>query len=189
MKYVALDLETTGLDPKEDQILQISMVVEDTNNIKPLLELPHWTAYIQHERYSGNSYALAMNYWILDILSGRQTCDNDYPIIPMAYFEFDCGFRGPTANEFLTEHFGDERITVAGKNVAGFDLPFLPLNLRRRFRHRVLDPGTLFVDFKEDKCVPDLNNCLLRSGDPLGNVAHDAREDALAVIQALRTKY
>ena len=129
MKYISLDLETTGLDPVEDQILQISMVVEDTAIRCPLEELPHFTAFVKHPRISGNTYALGMNGWILDIISGRKTNETGYPILPR-YPTAD-GSWDVQAQAFLTEHFGRARITVAGKNVAGFDIPFLPKELQK----------------------------------------------------------
>ena len=36
MKYISIDIETTGLDRDLCQVLSIGAVIEDTNNIKPL---------------------------------------------------------------------------------------------------------------------------------------------------------
>lgn len=192
MKYVSLDVETTGLDPENDQVLQISMVVEDTKNVNlNLYDLPHWTAYVRHDRYTAsNAFAVSLNGWIFDILSGRKKCLNGYPIVSSANIAFDL----PNLNiippgEFLYKHFGDEKVTVAGKNAAGFDLPFIKhYEFAHYFDHRVLDPGSLFVDFDKDERLPGLNKCLERAGVNT-KVTHDAREDALDVIRVLRSKY
>lgn len=180
MKYVSLDIETTCLRPSPDHILMVSMVVEDTLADTPVEELPHFTAFVNLPHVSGDVYALAMNGWILEIIAGRT--DGQYPVL---------GFNETwaEAHRFLTVHFGPTaRITAAGKNVAGFDLPFLPRDLRDRFRHRVIDPGSLFLNFREDKAPPDLLTCLTRAGIDKP-VAHDAREDAMDVIRLLRTRY
>lgn len=40
MKYVSIDIETTGIDNENTQTLSIGLVVEDTVDIKPIEELP-----------------------------------------------------------------------------------------------------------------------------------------------------
>ena len=40
MKYISIDIETTGLDPENCQILSIGAVIEDTLNQLPFEELP-----------------------------------------------------------------------------------------------------------------------------------------------------
>lgn len=191
MKYVSLDIETTCIAPaRPENILMVSMVVEDTSSPQvPVEELPHFTCFVSQPKLTGNPFALGMNAWILDYISGR-TKNPPYPI-------YRCGTdaeyylqRDWTSEAliFLVQHFGGTRVTVAGKNVAGFDLPFLPGRLRDCFRHRVIDPGALFLDWSSDTMVPDLAVCKQRAGIDTP-VAHDAREDAMDVIRLLRTGY
>ena len=86
-------------------------------------------------------------------------------------------------------------INVAGKNFAGFDNRFIE-NLKKeygmtgslRFKSRVADPGTLYVNWFEDDALPGLLDCKKRA-DVKGEVTHDALEDAWDVIQVLRKKY
>lgn len=61
MKYIAIDLETTGLDPENCQVLSIGAVIEDTNDIKPLDELPTFHGIIKRRNISGETYAINMN--------------------------------------------------------------------------------------------------------------------------------
>src|SRR5581483_3412746 len=128
MKYVSLDLETTSLQPKPDHILMVSMVVEDTSSpIVPVEELPHFTCFVNPGRIQGEAYALGMNGWILDYISGRKK-DAPYPVLLADYYtarEEGKANWEEAASEFLDLHFGKEKITVAGKNVASFDLKFL----------------------------------------------------------------
>jgi len=53
MKYASLDLETTGLFESggrgPDKILQISIVVEDTDVDTPVNELPHLTLIVKQD--------------------------------------------------------------------------------------------------------------------------------------------
>jgi len=57
-----------------------------------------------------------------------------------------------------------------------------------RFRHRVLDPASLYFDPKIDAALPDMKTCMERAGIE-GEVAHTAVHDAKVVIDLLRRKY
>jgi len=193
MKYVSLDIETTSLSPSPNNILMISMIVEDTENLVPLEKLPHFTCFIKVDSIQGTPYALGMNGWILDIISGRKENTTPYLVLPqysnggeIVQTAHISGWE-EVALKFLNEHFGKDRITLAGKNVGSFDLQFLPHKLKNRFRHRCIDPGSIFLDWKNDT-LPSLGD--IKKELELGEeVAHDAYEDALDVIKILRTTY
>lgn len=69
MKYVSIDIETTGIDNETTQTLSIGLVVEDTNDIKPLAELPQLEIAIIRERIEGEIFAINMNRQLIaDIL-------------------------------------------------------------------------------------------------------------------------
>lgn len=176
MKYVSLDIETTGIRPRQDQILQLAMVVEDTSRpAVPVAELPSFCCLVKHDEYWGNAYALGLNSWILDYLSGRNKAVCPYDI-------YDLNEMTEQAISFLEYYCGTGRINVAGKNAAGFDIPFLPTNLSDKFRHRVIDPGSVFVDWSKDS-LPALGNLINME------VTHDALGDARDVITCLRRSY
>ena len=61
MKYVSIDIETTGLNPKEDQILEFGAIIEDTNKQLSFLDIPKFRAIFLYERLSGSPFALYMN--------------------------------------------------------------------------------------------------------------------------------
>lgn len=185
MKYISLDLETTCLSPKKpENILMLSMVVEDTKDIKPVEELPHFTCFMAHgdDVYTGQSGALAMNSWIFDILSGKTK--TEYPI-----YKFDDPYLKIAIEDFFASSgIGLGKKFLAGKNVATFDYLFLPQWLKDHFKKRIIDPGSVFIDFESEEVIRRLDT--LKESLGLGNtVAHDAREDALDVIRILRNKY
>lgn len=200
MKYISLDLETTSLQPDPKNILMLSMVVEDTNHPEvPVEELPHFTCFVkQQEPLSGEIYALAMNGWILDILAKR-TKDPKYPI-RTAYPALNTytSENGVVVHQniywiegaitFIKAHFGNKRVTIAGKNVAGFDMQFLPKEVKALMKHKCLDPATLYVDWETDEDAPGLEECKKRAGINTP-VSHDAREDAMDVIRIFRKFY
>jgi hypothetical protein len=184
MKYVSLDLETTCIyDKSPKNILMVSMVVEDTTPpMKALDELPHFTCFVNYETISGEPFALAMNSWILNYISGRNKNPPPYPV-------YNGGTWIDPANQFLNAHFTKEfgKIPVAGKNVASFDLQFLPEVLQKRFMHRTIDPTSVFIDFNQQR-PPSLEDVKKSLGLD-AEVSHDAREDALDVIKVLRRAY
>lgn len=61
MKYISIDIETTGLNPETCDVLEVGAYLEDTTNPLPREELPFWHRYIWKENYRGEPFALAMN--------------------------------------------------------------------------------------------------------------------------------
>ena len=194
MKYASLDLETTGLNPSKDQILMVGCVVEDTEHPEVSVEeLPTFGCYVRHQRYEGDAFAIGMNGWIFDIISGRAENKYLYPIYlgskdTVTYYP-QPSYWANYFEVFLNEHFpetDDEwpKIVLAGKNVSKFDYHFLPESLQSRFHHRMIDPGSCFIDWSKDY-LPSLEN-LKEDLSVNGSVIHDAVCDARDVIRVLR---
>jgi len=61
MRYISIDIETTGLDPEFNQILSIGAVIEDTHLPIPFEDLPKFHAVIKRENVYGSIFALNMN--------------------------------------------------------------------------------------------------------------------------------
>lgn len=61
MKYVSIDIETTGIDNETTQTLSIGLVVEDTENVLPIEDLPKLEIGIIRDRLEGEIFALNMN--------------------------------------------------------------------------------------------------------------------------------
>jgi len=181
MKYISIDTETTGLNPKTCQILSFAAVLEDTSKLGvPVEELPSMHIILNLEFIKGEPFALNMNKDLIEIIKEGK----DDRLIPE--FNLVTAF-----NEFLMKNDIDlKKIKVAGKNFASFDKLFID-NVALdtpNFSHRVLDVGPLFLDFKNDNWIPGLDECKKRAGIS-GAVTHDALEDARDVIRVLRTKY
>lgn len=169
MRYISIDLETTGLDPRKHQVIEIAMVHEDTENPRALVDLPKLRLLIARQDIRGQPEALEMNRALL--AEAREV-----------------GFTEEQAWQLVKEqlndwgYWSDRKAVAAGKNVAGFDLQFFPDEIREMFHHRVIDPGSVFFDFKSDR-PPSLGTIL---GRP---VSHTALEDARDVVEVLRKKY
>ena len=61
MKYISIDIETTGLDPQTCQILSIGAVIEDTLNPLPIEQLPKFHGVIKRENINGSVFAINLN--------------------------------------------------------------------------------------------------------------------------------
>lgn len=126
---VALDLETTGLDPQKDQILQIGMVLFDPITGELLEECE---TLVRHARYCGDPYALAMN---ADLLKRLASDDDDIVTVRGL---------GLYIQRRLTI-WGVTKPTAVGFNVASFDIAFLKAAGCDLFHHRAVDLGTLLM--------------------------------------------
>jgi DNA polymerase III epsilon subunit-like protein len=181
MRYVSIDLETTGVNPESDQVLEFAAVLDDLQVQAPLDTLPRFHAYVVHDRIVGNPYALSMHPVIL-----RRIAQAEAPYLyapPQAL--------GALFYAFLVDQGLDPvklHLNVAGKNFSSFDLQFLkrvPGFLDRcPMRQRVIDPAVLFWQPGDDR-LPDTKKCYQRAGLP-EDVAHDALADALGVVRLVR---
>lgn len=77
MKYISIDIETTGLDRDLCQVLSIGAVIEDTNNIKPLSELPTFHAVIKRESIYGSIFALDLNRDLIQAMKNYSVAKTD----------------------------------------------------------------------------------------------------------------
>lgn len=212
MRYVSIDIETTGLNPEKDQILSIGALIEDTNQPKNLEDMPKFHGVIKRNRIEGGLYAINLNRDLLEIMNQYDCADsqeekndivhltnmqfyNEDEIVENFYYwlakngmiELD------ETHQYLVEAEDNPiRITAAGKNFGTFDKPFLERLPKWKqlikVNQRVLDPSILFVNWKDDEALPNLPLCKKRAGfDEV--VSHNALEDAWDVIELLRKDY
>lgn len=196
MKFVSIDIETTGLDPENCQTLQIGAVIEDTRKIKEIDALPKFQCIIEHSQISGSPFALNMNSGILAKIGELERADREdrseirkkYNIIPanLVAKSFRMWLE---ANGIASNEDSPISITVAGKNFASFDKPFLQKlpgwSSQIRVQSRIIDPAVLCMDWENDISLPNLETCMQRSHVE-GKVTHDALQDAVDVIRVMR---
>ena len=208
MIYISIDLETSGLDPENCQILEFGAIVEDTNKKLPFDELPKFKRLIFNEEIKGSPFAINMNSRIISVfadyqslhekfINGKVTEEGIMNFISENSITTIDKLASSFYNFLINNGFEDKKgsqikINVAGKNFGMFDYKFLKLvpELEKliKFNSRVLDPAILFVDWNNDKQLPSLNECKERNSIQ-GEVTHDAIEDAWDVIQVLRKSY
>lgn len=186
MRYVSIDIETTGLNPSNCDIIEFAAVVDDLSVQNPIEKLPTFQTYVLRDSYRGDPYALAMHSEIFKKIAkwkeGKiNVCE------PKNLLN--------TFITFLTTLGGYEttpvKINVAGKNFANFDnkfLSLLPDYYKVKINHRIIDPAILYFEPFTDKELPNTETCLKRAGLE-ATVTHTALEDALLVVKLLRHKF
>lgn len=56
MQYLSIDIETTGLDPKKNQIVEIGAVLDHLGNTTPIEDLPKFRAVLMHKEITIDPY-------------------------------------------------------------------------------------------------------------------------------------
>ncbi|WP_126546708.1 3'-5' exonuclease [Hymenobacter amundsenii] len=189
MRYISLDLETTGGWPARHQILELAAVVENTKNLRPLAELPAFRRVVRHPEYVGTAGALALNAGLLRELAQKEPnpelCGPDELLPQLREFLLAQGFK--------TDKKDCVAVTMAGKNIASFDLGFLRelpgYGTLVRAEPAMLDPAAFYLNWRKDTRLPTMQICKARAHFADDTVAHQALADALDVIELLRPFY
>lgn len=192
MRYLSIDLETTGLNPDRCDIIEIGAVLDDLSVLKPIDQLPTFHCYVlpypiltsslhplKNGTYKGEPYALSMHPKIFRRIATQEE--------GFTYLEPSqvAGFFA----EWLRKEHGEVTVNAAGKNFAMFDDRFLK-NLPAweeeiKIRHRVIDPGNFWFNPLEDDQMPNTATCLERAGiEPTDS--HTALGDAIDVVKLVR---
>lgn len=196
MKYFSIDLETTGLDWDNHQILEFGAIFEDTDNPKSYEDSEKLHVIFRHKQITGDPYALQMNNRLLRIIAGVD------PLPEGCTFWTQSNYMEDVISNFLSLSFapwakkllGEKtnfRVNVAGKNFAAFDLNFLrphiddSLPTGKLFNHRILDVGSMFAN-SGDVSLPNLTECLKRTGYDEPTDLHSALGDCWDVIRSVR---
>lgn len=194
MKFVSIDIETTGLDPETCDVLEVGAII-NTDDKTPLSELPAYRFLIKMPTYYGEPYALSMHPKLFKEIA-KSKSNVDWGLSQPDYTKL-CG--GPmdfvrTFNEWLVVNGIDPyQYVAAGKNFANFDAHFLKKlydggRYRIGWHHRIFDPASMFV-IETDELLPGTRTCMERAGikelDYEGE-PHSALYDAAAVVALIR---
>jgi oligoribonuclease len=191
MKLVIVDLETTGLDPLYHQILEIGVVLFDTETAQEMdvRDMPSLTIRLKHDELRGQPVALAMNHRLLLKLAHEDELDEGEMLLEpqevatkLADFILMNGFDTNQTSNKVT-------IICGGKNVATCDLRFLQelpyWEETFGVASRIYDPAPQFMK-PDDKYPPNLAECAQRAGLVGTEVSHKALDDAMLVARILQ---
>jgi hypothetical protein len=204
MLYVSIDIETSGLNPKKDQILSFGAIIEDTSKMLSFDDCPKFYATVIHRRIKGSPKALLMNVDLIKNISNYLENEDYYKLkdlhnvhlnwnyIFVEYFSLASSFTSFLHANGIKADCKSKKyvINVAGKNFAMFDMLFL--NNVPRWKEsiyvnkRVIDPAILYFDvMKDSDMLPSLDICKMRA-DMDDDVSHNSLLDAWDVIRLIR---
>jgi DNA polymerase III epsilon subunit-like protein len=197
MRYVSIDIETTGLDPDKCQIIELAAVIDDL--VTPFEELPKFRYLVKEPTYRGEPYAFSMHAALFREIATSSMC---YSVLPRESDIVSVVASEGAVTHRLSKWLDLNDVTpnlflAAGKNFAGFDARFmrrLPQANLFTWEHRVLDPGPLYM-LPTDTIVPSTNTCIERAemqgmeGHTIPGDPHTALYDALMVCALIRNHF
>lgn len=163
--YVSIDVETTGLDINKVKVWNIAAVCvtgtkREVFNVFCKVEKRHFDTDFAWENF----------------VKHKAAYDTGNPI--------DLWVGIAKLNNWLQDVRKGEKITFAGKNAGGFDIPILErLGMQCERRHRILDVGPMYyTDFGYVPSLPEINELL--GNAPVGHLALDDCNDVIRAIES-----
>ena len=187
MRFVSIDLETTGGDPWVHEIIEFAAIIYDTRYPQTQADAPQFRVLFQPTFAHAQPAALRMNQALIEELRAP---DFDTIVLPLneladrfAAFLLQHGF--------VRHERGRIRVQAAGKNFDKFDRIFLERlpSFRQTisFYRAALDPGLLYWNPTKDKqWIPNMVACKKRAGFDDLAVAHRALDDAWDVVRLIQ---
>ena len=75
MKYISIDIETTGLDPEKNKVISIAAIIEDTENKLPFDQCPKLNLAILQNELIGSARAITINKQLISEIADYQDAD------------------------------------------------------------------------------------------------------------------
>jgi oligoribonuclease len=77
MKYLSVDIETSGLDHEKNDILSVAAIIEDTEKVLPWEEIPKFHVAILRHEITGSPRAITMNSKLIEYISRWMEPENE----------------------------------------------------------------------------------------------------------------
>lgn len=219
MRYLSIDLETTGLDARKHQVIEFGAVLDDLREQKSLELLPSFHAYIlppsnldpdsphvgsggEGKNYLGDPFALQMNARILERIAKREP-GYRYLSVDSFHQEFErwcigLGLWKEVEVGRLRENGAASGYTTqqvkfvaGGKNYGTFDRDFCNTWLGfKSFRvHHRVVDPAMLFLDPAQDDTPPDLATCLERAGIEATVTHEAVEDALLVVKLLRAAF
>ena len=189
MKYISIDIETTGLDPDMHDIVEFGAIIDDLDDDSPSHPIFH--CYFEppfNGNFIGSPYALSMHAEKFERIAHPQP--GNLIISPKLLGDH---FRDwLLVNSFEYNSHGSFKVSIvaAGKNFGSFDLQFLKRKSNLLdfvdIHYRMIDPCILYYE-PGDIMLPSMDKCLERAGIDK-TVTHNAVDDAMDIVKLIRHK-
>lgn len=155
MKYISIDIETTGLDSEKNKVISVAAIIEDTETKLPFDQCPKFNVAVLQNELIGSARAITINKELISLIADYQDANNETRTLIDAHSDYKFVNEDEIAKEFYwflnengynqgmmnsggyIEVKGDKvrpminsatkpiTINVAGKNFSSFDALFL----------------------------------------------------------------
>ena len=75
MKYISIDIETTGLEPEKNKVISVAAIIEDTENKLPFDQCPKFNVAILQNELIGSARAITINKQLISEIADYQDAD------------------------------------------------------------------------------------------------------------------
>lgn len=179
MKYLSIDIESTGLEA-DSLIIEFGAAPFDTTK-NDVTTTPFFHRYLSCPSFESLSPKLSS--WVRE---------NNEKLIRKAHSQgisieqFKAELTQYLTSPEVREYFGNEKIVLFGKSLSAIDLPFLTRDLgfafmRDQFSHRNLDLTSVAYSMTDAELIPakaGTGSSSLMKYFGMGEVPHTALEDA-----------
>lgn len=190
-KLVSVDIETTGLDPEDSDILEVAAIVFHLDPGNVGVESFH--CFLKHDviRWNEDTFNFHMKNGYFDYAKSEKL--KSVPRMDTESFERALVSFLAVNDVYDVSKPRGGSATAVGKNFGSFDLQFLnklnygSLKKRRLFKHRALDIGNLLWNpISDGTTLPSSEQCAERMGLSGAGITHRAMDDADMMVQLTR---
>jgi DNA polymerase III epsilon subunit-like protein len=100
MKYISIDIETTGLDPEKNKIISVAAIIEDTENKLPFDECPKFNVAVLQNELIGSARAITINKELISLIADYQDANDETRKLIDTYSEYKYVREDDIAKEF-----------------------------------------------------------------------------------------
>jgi oligoribonuclease len=118
MKYISIDIETTGLDAEKNKVISVAAIVEDTETKLPFDKCPKFNVAVLQNEFIGSARAITINKELISLIADYQDADDETRRLIDADSDYKYVKEDDVAKEFYW--FLEENGYFQGNNSGGY---------------------------------------------------------------------
>jgi hypothetical protein len=118
MKYISIDIETTGLDAEKNKVISVAAIIEDTETKLPFDECPKFNVAVLQNEFIGSARAITINKELISLIADYQDADDGTRRLIDTHSDYKYVKEDDVAKEFYW--FLEENGYFQGNNSGGY---------------------------------------------------------------------
>jgi len=187
MKYLTIDIVTTGDDIFKNQIIEIGAVIDDLSKPIPIDEIPKFHYYIDNHMINGTPDKLLSLHKQLIIISEKK---DKYPIINSSEV-IDFFHNWLIDNSVILSQCPMYTLAIDGHKKINFlyrDLLNTKCDFKKDYYYDIFNPMILFCDPKNQK-IPTVNETLLETKNYKKRKNNNILDNVYDIVRLMRFKF